>query len=143
MAPRVDPAAPPTKVSVTDTDGNLQLSSDPISFFLWHHHLEESIKKQNHDFYELVINGFATNSKYVVVTCTEQAVILAAPTPNTTYTLASPSPRMVNSATAMPTATPRSPQRRSCNAASAPSTPRGSEARPTRSPPEGSQGGRI
>ena len=102
MAPRVDPAAPPTKVSVTDTDGNLQLTSDPISFFLWHHHLEESIKKQNHDFYELVVNGFATNSKYVVVTRAEQAVILAAPTPNTTYTFASPSPRMANSATAMP-----------------------------------------
>ena len=74
MAPRVDPAAPPTKLSVTDTDGNLQLNSDPIEFFLWFHYLEENIKKDNHDFYELVINGFATNSKYVVVTCTEVGV---------------------------------------------------------------------
>ena len=102
MAPRVDPVAPPTKLSVTDPEGDLQLNSDPINFFLWQHYLEESLKKSNHDFYELAINGFATNSKYVVVTCTEQAVILAAPTANTTYTFESPSPRMPNSATAMP-----------------------------------------
>ena len=57
MAPRVDPAAPPTKLSVMNTDGTLQLSADPIAFFLWRHYLEEAIKKDNHDFYELVING--------------------------------------------------------------------------------------
>ena len=82
MAPRVDPAAPPTKQTVIDSDGNLQLNSDPINFFVWYHYLEEFIKKDNHEFYELAINGFTTNSKYVVVTCAEQADLLASPTAN-------------------------------------------------------------
>ena len=103
MAPaRFDASAPPTRDSVTDTEGLPTTGSDPFKFMVWLTLVEETIKTANPIFFELYTTGRITTTKHTVVASAEHATELAATVNPTIYTFAAPAPVKPRTATAMP-----------------------------------------
>ena len=103
MAPaRFDAAAPPTRESVTDTEGLPTTGSDPFKFMVWLAFVEERIKTANPNFFELYTTGRITTHKHTVVASAEHATELSTTVSPTIYTFANPAPVKPRSTTAMP-----------------------------------------
>ena len=103
MAPaRFDAAAPPTRESVTDTEGLPTTGSDPFKFMVWLAVVEDCIKTANPNFFELYTTGRITTHKHTVVASAEHATELSTTVNPTIYTFANPAPAKPRSTTAMP-----------------------------------------
>ena len=105
MAPaRFDAAAPPTRESVTDTEGLPTTGSDPFKFMVWLAVVEDCIETANPNFFELYTTGRITTHKHTVVASAEHATELSTTVNPTIYTFANPAPVKARSATVMPDA---------------------------------------
>ena len=103
MAPaRFDAAAPPTRESVTDNEGQPTTGSDPFKFMVWLAFVEERIKTANPNFFELYTTGRITTHKHTVVASAEHATELSTTVNPTLHTFASPAPVKPRTTTAMP-----------------------------------------
>ena len=99
--PRIDPAAPPTRDSVLDSDGNPIIGSDMPKYFIWLDVVEKKLKTANPDFFELYTTGVHTTSKHTVVTNAEHATELYDNADRPKYTFAVPSPLKAQSSAIM------------------------------------------
>ena len=64
MAPeRYDASAPPTRASVTDPDGNPTVGSNKFQFMIFLDVVEQRIKTENKEFWELATTGYVTTHK--------------------------------------------------------------------------------
>ena len=99
--PRIDPAAPPTRDSVLDSDGNPIIGSDMPKYFIWLDVVEKKLKTANPDYFELYTTGVHTTSKHTVVTNAEHATELYDNADRPKYTFAVPSPLKAQSSAVM------------------------------------------
>ena len=64
MAPeRYDTSAPSTRNSVTDSNGNSTVGSNKFQFMIFLDVVEQRIKTENKEFWELATTGYVTTHK--------------------------------------------------------------------------------
>ena len=100
--PTFDPEAPPTKQTVTDSDGNPTCGSDKFHFMVFLEVAEDAMPTADKEFNELVTYGYISSMKGTIVASTEQAIYLAStPTPFR-YSWGNPAPFVARTATPLP-----------------------------------------
>ena len=105
MAPaRATLLTPPTRQSVTDTEGSPTCDSDPFKFVVFLNFAEKRIKTADKQFFELYTFGYVTTTKGTVVATAEQAIELASVNPRQKYKFGTPSPVLARTATELPEA---------------------------------------
>ena len=69
--PTFDPEAPPTKQTVTDSDGNPTCGSDKFHFMVFLEVAEDAMPTADKEFHELVTYGYISSSKGTIVSSTD------------------------------------------------------------------------